>query len=98
MGRGRGKGGGWRNKFPRPLLLVAAVALFIANTINVGADLTGMASAAQLLTGVNSHVWVVALGVGIATATIRLRYTVLAAGPHRWAPGVRAPGLTALSL
>ena len=60
------------------MLVVAAIALFIANTINVGADLTGMADAAQLLTGVDSHIWVVVLGVGIATATIRLRYAVLA--------------------
>jgi hypothetical protein len=31
--------------------------LFIANTINVGADLGGMADAAHLLTGVPSFVW-----------------------------------------
>src|SRR5258708_30778859 len=95
MVTGQGIAGALRHKFPRPLLLVAAVALFIANTINVGADLTGMASAAQLLTGVNSHIWVVALGVGIAAATIRLRYAVLAAGLKKLAPPVRAHGITA---
>ena len=80
MVTGQGIAGALRHKFPRSVLLIAAVALFIANTINVGADLTGMADAAELLTGVNSHVWVVVLGVGIAVATIRLRYATLARG------------------
>jgi NRAMP (natural resistance-associated macrophage protein)-like metal ion transporter len=83
MVTGRGIAGALRNKFPRPVLFIAAVALFTANTINVGADLTGMADAAELLTGVNSHLWVIVLGVGIAAATIRLRYTVLA-GALKW--------------
>jgi NRAMP (natural resistance-associated macrophage protein)-like metal ion transporter len=78
MVTGRGIAGALRHKFPRPVLIVAAIALFVANTINVGADLAGMADAAELLTGLNSHVWVIVLGVGIATATIRLRYATLA--------------------
>jgi NRAMP (natural resistance-associated macrophage protein)-like metal ion transporter len=78
MVTGQGIAAALRHKFPRPVLLVAAIALFLANTINVGADLTGMADAAELLTGVNSHLWVVLLGVGIAVATIRLRYVTIA--------------------
>jgi Mn2+/Fe2+ NRAMP family transporter len=42
-----------------------------------------MADAAELLTGVNSHIWVVVLGVGIAFATIRLRYVTIA-GALKW--------------
>jgi NRAMP (natural resistance-associated macrophage protein)-like metal ion transporter len=80
MVTGQGIAGALRHKFPRPVLFVAAIALFVANTINFGADLTGMADAAELLTGVNSHIWVVVLGIGIAVATIRLRYAVLARG------------------
>lgn len=80
MVTGRGIAGALRHKFPRPVMFIAAVALFIANTINVGADLTGMADAAELLTGVNSHIWVVLLGGGIAFATIRLRYATIARG------------------
>ena len=57
---------------------MAACALFVANTINVGADLTGMSDAVGLLTGVSSHVWVFALGLGIAVATVRLRYETIA--------------------
>ena len=80
MVTGQGIAGALRHKFPRSVLLIAAIALFVANTINVGADLTGMADAAELLTGVSSHIWVVILGVGIAFATIRLRYATIASG------------------
>ena len=48
---GQGLAGALRQKYPRWLLTTAASALFIANTINVGADLGGMADAAHLLTG-----------------------------------------------
>lgn len=78
MVTGRGIAGALRHKFPRPVLVLAAIALFFANTINVGADLAGMADAAELLTGVDSHIWVIVLGVGIAFATIRLRYATIA--------------------
>lgn len=83
MVTGQGIAAALRHKFPRPVLLVAAVALFLANTINVGADLIGMADAAELLSGVNSHLWVIVLGVGIAVATIRLRYVTIA-GVLKW--------------
>lgn len=78
MVTGRGLMGALERKFPRWLLASACVALFAANTINVGADLSGMADAAELLTGVNSHFWVVVFAAVIAWATIRLRYAVVA--------------------
>jgi NRAMP (natural resistance-associated macrophage protein)-like metal ion transporter len=78
MVTGQGIAGALRHKFPRSVLFVAACALFVANTINVGADLIGMADAAELLTGVTSRVWVIVLGIGIAAATIYLRYATLA--------------------
>lgn len=77
MVTGRGLAGALRHKFPRAVLFIAAVALFVANTINVGADLTGMADAAQMLTGISSEIWVIVLGVGIAVATIQLRYATI---------------------
>jgi NRAMP (natural resistance-associated macrophage protein)-like metal ion transporter len=83
MVTGRGLAGALRHKFPRPVLLAAACALFVANTINVGADLAGMADAAELLTGVSSHLWVVVFGIGIAAATIYLRYATIA-GVLKW--------------
>jgi NRAMP (natural resistance-associated macrophage protein)-like metal ion transporter len=78
MVTGRGLMAALRKKFPRRVLLGACVALFIANTINIGSDLSGMADAAELLTRVSSHVWVVVFGVLIAWATVRLRYVVIA--------------------
>ena len=78
MVTGRGLVGALRTKFPRPVLATAAAALFAANAINIGADLSGMADAGELLTGVSSHVWVVLFGIAIAWATIRLRYAVVA--------------------
>jgi len=83
MVSGRGLMASLRRKFPRPMLLVACFALFLANTINVGADLSGMADAAELLSGVNSHVWVVVFAISIAWGTIRFRY-VAVAGILKW--------------
>ena len=80
MVTGRGLMAGLRRKFPRPVLVGAAAALLAANTINIGADLSGMADAAELLTGVSSHLWVALFGVGIGWATVRLRYAQLAQG------------------
>lgn len=78
MVTGRGLGGALRQKIPRPLLIAATLGLFGANSINVGSDLSGMADAAEMLTGINSHYYVVIFGVGIAFATIRCRYYQIA--------------------
>jgi NRAMP (natural resistance-associated macrophage protein)-like metal ion transporter len=78
MVTGMGLGDALRRKGPRWLLFGGAVALLAANTINVGADLSGMADAAEMLTGINSHVYVVIFGIGIAFATIRFRYHQIA--------------------
>ncbi len=75
---GRGLAGALRQKYPRWLLAAAAGALFVANTINIGADLGGIADAGHLLTGVPAFLWVLACGVGITVATIRLRYSAIA--------------------
>jgi NRAMP (natural resistance-associated macrophage protein)-like metal ion transporter len=78
MVTGRGLAGALRKKLPRWMLIVAASALFAANSINVGADLSGMSDAAEMLTGINSHYFVVFFGVGIGFATIRCRYYQIA--------------------
>ena len=78
MVTGRGLAGSLRKKFPKPLLAAAAFALFAANTLNIGADLSGMADAAEMLTGGNSHVFVILFGVGITVAAVRLRYFQIA--------------------
>jgi NRAMP (natural resistance-associated macrophage protein)-like metal ion transporter len=78
MVTGQGLGAAFGRKFPRPLIILASLALLAANTINVGADLSGMADAAEMLTGFNSHWFVVLFGLGIAFATIRFRYYQIA--------------------
>jgi NRAMP (natural resistance-associated macrophage protein)-like metal ion transporter len=83
MVTGRGLAGALRLKFPRKLVLIAALALVSANIINIGADLSGMADAAQLLTGLNSHWLVIIFGVAIASATVWLRYYQIA-GTLKW--------------
>ena len=75
---GMGLAGALRKRFPRWVLVVVCVALLAANTINIGADLSGMADAAEMLTGWDSHYFVVLFGCGIAWATIRLRYYQIA--------------------
>jgi NRAMP (natural resistance-associated macrophage protein)-like metal ion transporter len=67
-----------RKKFPTPVVAIAALALLAANIINIGADLAGMADAANMLTGINSHGWIFVFGVGISAATVWLRYAQIA--------------------
>ncbi len=78
MVTGHGLAGALRQKFPRRLVLVAAFALLAANVINIGADLAGMADAANMLTGINSHWFVIGFGIAIACATVWLRYYQIA--------------------
>jgi NRAMP (natural resistance-associated macrophage protein)-like metal ion transporter len=79
MVTGEGLAGALQKKLPRPLVLGAAIALFLANTLNVGADLAGMADAAAELTGWNSGLYVVCFGALIAVLTIRCRYAQICA-------------------
>jgi len=52
---GRGLAYNMGQVLPRPLVLGLLTLLFIANTINVGADLAAMGEAANLVTGLNQH-------------------------------------------
>jgi NRAMP (natural resistance-associated macrophage protein)-like metal ion transporter len=78
MVTGRGLAGTLRKKFPRRLIVIATFALFIANTINIGADLAGMSDAAEMLTGINSRWLLLIFGIVIAYASIRCRYEQIA--------------------
>ncbi len=79
MVTGKGLAGVLRDRFPRPVLIVVCLALLVANTLNIGADLAGMADAAEMLTGLDSHYFVIAFGLAVAAATIWLRYHQFAA-------------------
>ncbi len=78
MVTGRGLAGALSRKFPRWSLVIVSIALLAANTINIGADLSGMADAGEMLSGIDSHYFIVLFGVGIAWATIRLKYYQIA--------------------
>ena len=83
MVTGAGLADALRKKFPRFVLIAVALSLFGANTINIAADLSGMADAAEMLSGLNSHYFVVVFGAALAVATIRLRYRQIA-GALKW--------------
>ena len=57
VGRVTGRGLAWNmaQVMPRPLVMGLLTLLFIANTINVGADLAAMGEAAKLVLGFNQH-------------------------------------------
>ncbi|MFZ0337941.1 MAG: divalent metal cation transporter [Terracidiphilus sp.] len=75
---GQGLAANFSQRFPKWLLLLFVFALLAANTINIGADLAGMADAASMLSGINSRWFVVAFALLISWATIRLRYRQIA--------------------
>jgi NRAMP (natural resistance-associated macrophage protein)-like metal ion transporter len=75
---GQGLAGNFKGRFPGWLLRVFIIALLVANTINIAADLAGMADAAEMLSGVKSHVFVLVFAVVISWATVRLHYHQIA--------------------
>ncbi len=78
MVTGMGLAGALREKFPRWLVGVFAVALLIANTVNIAADLAGMGDAAEMLGAGPSQYYEALFGLGICFATVRLRYHQIA--------------------
>lgn len=57
MVTGRGLAGVIRRRYPRWVLWGACALLVIANTVNIAADLGGMAAAMEMITGVRAFVW-----------------------------------------
>ncbi len=83
MVTGVGLAAALKQKFPGWVLGAMAAALFLANAINIGADLSGMAEVTNLLTGANKSLFVVLFGAAILFGTIYFRYTRLAAA-FKW--------------
>jgi len=92
---GKGLARALGKKFPRPLVAAASLGLLVANTITVGADLSAMADASEMLTGLNSHFYVIFFGVIIALGTILLRYRRIANLLKWFAISLLTYGLTA---
>ena len=80
MATGSGLAGALRQKLPKSVVALAALALFTANTFNIAADLAGMADAAEMLSGINSHYFVVLLGIGLTVGPILFGYERVAPG------------------
>jgi len=57
MVTGRGLAGVIRRRYPPWVLWGACSLLIVANVVNIGADLGGMAKTTEMVTGVNSLVW-----------------------------------------
>ena len=76
---GVGLGVSLRRKFPTWLVGVCVLALLIANTINVGADLGAVAAGGELLTrGWLKHAWlVVPVGLGILGLQFFVSYALI---------------------
>ncbi len=58
MVTGRGLAGVVRRYYPRWVLWGACALLVVANVFNIGADLSGMAAATELVTGIRAAYWV----------------------------------------
>jgi Mn2+/Fe2+ NRAMP family transporter len=72
---GRGIAGNIRRHYPNWLLQSIVVLLFIANTINIGADLGAMGEAVGLLIGGPHLLYVILFGVVCAALQIAMQYT-----------------------
>jgi NRAMP (natural resistance-associated macrophage protein)-like metal ion transporter len=75
---GQGLAANFKQRVPGWLLRIFIVALLAANTINIAADLAGMADAAEMLSGINSLLFVVVFALLISWATVRLHYHQIA--------------------
>src|SRR5207245_9784995 len=74
MVSGQGLAGAIRTRYPRPFLYAACAVLLAANVFNIAADLAGMAVAAEMVTGISSHIFVPVFGVIIVVGTVYLLY------------------------
>ncbi len=75
---GEGLGSALRKKLPRSLAALLALALFLANAINIAADLAGMGEAMSMLHLGPTLLYVVIFGVLLAVLGVRLPYASIA--------------------
>jgi NRAMP (natural resistance-associated macrophage protein)-like metal ion transporter len=71
---GRGLAANMLDVFPRPVVGVLVALLFVANTINVGADLSAMGAAVKLAAGGNPHLYTVLFALFSLLATVFVPY------------------------
>ncbi len=71
---GYGLAGNMRRSYPLPMLYAIVGLLLIANTINIGADISAMADALALLLGGPRHVYIVGIGAICAVLQVFVSY------------------------
>lgn len=72
---GRGLAANLCRVFPRPLVLVAVALLFVANTVNIGADLSAMGAAVNMLLPWDRHGYTLAFGALSLLAIVFVPYS-----------------------
>jgi len=63
-----------KKNYPKPILYALVLILFIANTVNIGADLGAMAASSQLLLGLPYMVWLLILTIGSILLQVLVPY------------------------
>ena len=71
---GRGLAANMLDVFPRPVVGLLVALLFVANTINIGADLSAMGAAVRLVAGGSSHLYTVLFALGTLLTTVFIPY------------------------
>jgi len=67
-----------RQRYSRAVLWGACLLLLIANTVNIGADLGGMAEAMQMVSGISSYFWLPLFAILIVVLLVWLSYRHIA--------------------
>jgi NRAMP (natural resistance-associated macrophage protein)-like metal ion transporter len=75
---GLGLAGVIRQQYSRFILWSACALLVVANTVNIGADLGGMAAAMEMMTGVRAYIWLPLFAGLIITLLIWSSYRQIA--------------------
>lgn len=68
-----------RRHYARPLLLALVSLLFVANTVNIGADIAGVAAGAGLVTGAPAGALIIPVALLISMTEVFVPYPVFAA-------------------
>ncbi|TAJ42685.1 MAG: divalent metal cation transporter [Reyranella sp.] len=71
---GRGLAANLAEVFPRRFVGLLVACLFIANTVNIGADLSAMGAAAQLVLGGNRHFYTIGFAIVSLLAVVFVPY------------------------
>jgi NRAMP (natural resistance-associated macrophage protein)-like metal ion transporter len=72
---GRGLAANMAEVFPRAVVMALVGLLFVANTINIGADLSAMGAAARLVVGGSQHLYTLLFAVGSLLLVVLVPYS-----------------------